>query len=193
MISFLDGTMAFSGERFVVLEVGGIGYKVFVGPGTLAQVLERGKRYRLWTHEHLREDARELYGFLHLAELELFETLLVVPGIGPRGALGVLGIAPIDTLKKAIAAGDTSYLTRVSGIGRKTAEKIVLELRERLAGKGVVVEAPELQAEADALEAMVALGYSQSEARSALARVPEGVQGAEKRIGEALKQLGKKT
>ena len=140
----------------------------------------------------MREDSQELYGFLHYAELELFEMLIGISGIGPKGALGVMAIAPADTLKKAIAAGDTSYLTRVSGIGKKTAEKIVLELKDKMAGKGVTVEAPELKDEADAIDALVALGYSQREARDALAAVPSKMVTLEKRVGEALKQLGTK-
>ena len=115
-----------------------------------------------------------------------------MPGIGPKGGLGVLAIAPLATLKKAIASGDTSYLTRVSGIGRKTAEKIVLELKEKLAKSGISQDAPELKEEADALEALVSLGYSQKEARDALAVVPQEVVGVERRVKEALKRLGGK-
>lgn len=192
MISVVEGRIEFRGEKFVVLNVGGVGYKVFVGPGTLEKLPQKGGDVKLWTHLYVREDALELYGFLTFAELEFFETLIHVPGIGPKGGLGILGIAPLDTLKKAIAAGDTSYLTRVSGIGRKTAEKIVLELKEKMAGCGITVEAPELKEEADALEALVSLGYSQKEAREALGKVPQEITSAEKRVKEALKRLGGK-
>lgn len=191
MIAYLEGAVEFKGEKFVVIKVSGIGYKVFVGPETLRKISERGSTTKLWTHQYVREDALELYGFSQYAELDLFETLIGISGIGPKGALGVLGVAPVDTLKKAIAAGDTSYLTRVSGIGRKTAEKIVLELKEKMAGRGVTVDAPELQSEADALDAMIALGYSQREAREALASVSAELP-VEKRVGEALKKLGKR-
>lgn len=190
MLSSVEGKIEFKGERFCVLNVGGVGYKVFTTQETLKKIPEKGSNVKLWTHLYVREDALELYGFLSFAELDLFETLIHVPGIGPKGALGVLAIAPVDTLKKAIAAGDTSYLTRVSGIGRKTAEKIVLELKEKMAGKGVLVEAPELKEEADALEALVSLGYSQREAREALQQIPEEVKSIEKRIQGALKKLG---
>ena len=192
MISFLEGTVLLAGEKFAVVAVGGIGYKVFAGADTLAKIPQKGGAVKLWTHDHVREDARELYGFLHYAELELFEMLIAISGIGPKGALGILGIAPVDTLKKAIAAGDTSYLTRVSGIGKKIAEKVVLELREKMAGRGIAVDAPELKAEADALDALVALGYSQREARDALAAVPAEMTRLEDRVGEALKRIGKR-
>ncbi|MFY9463358.1 MAG: Holliday junction branch migration protein RuvA, partial [Candidatus Sungiibacteriota bacterium] len=171
--------------------VSGVGYKVYAGEDTLAKMPEKGGTVKLWIHDHVREDARDLYGFAHYAELELFEMLIAISGIGPKGALGILGVAPVDTLKKAIAAGDTSYLTRVSGIGKKIAEKVVLELREKMAGRGTAVDAPELKAEADALDALISLGYSQREARDALAAVPQEITRVEDRIGEALKRIGK--
>lgn len=191
MIGFLEGTVFFTGEKFAIISVGGIGYKVFAGPDTLARLPAKDVTVRLWTHQHVREDELDLYGFLHYPELELFEMLIAISGIGPKGALGILGIAPVDTLKKAIAAGDTSYLTRVSGIGKKIAEKVVLELKDKMAGHGVMVDAPELKTEADSLDALVSLGYSQREAREALAAVPAEIQGVEKRVGEALKRIGK--
>lgn len=190
MIYFLEGTIELKGIKFAVVAVEGVGYKVFAGRETLRKMPEKGEPVKLWTHEYLREDSRELYGFLHFAELDLFETLIQVPGIGPRTALAVLEVAPIDSLRRAIASGDTSYLTKVSGIGRKTAEKIILELKEKLAGKGVSVEAPELREEVDALDALAALGYSSREARDALSAVPKEFASAEKRIKEALRRLG---
>lgn len=193
MISFLNGTIEMKGEKFVVVNVAGIGYKIFVGQETLHKIPEKGAIVKIWTHQYVREDALALYGFLHFAELELFETLIGISGIGPKGALGVLGVAPVDMLKKAIASGDTSYLTRVSGIGRKTAGKIILELRDKMAGRGISeMEAPELKEEADALDALVQLGYSEREAREALQQVPRDIEGAEKRVKAALKKLGGK-
>lgn len=190
MISYLDGKIEFKGEKFVVVNIGGVGYRVFASLETLKKIPEKGGDVKFWIHTHLREDALELYGFLNFAELDLFETIIQTPGIGPRKALGVLGVAPIDTLRRAIAAGDASYLIRVSGIGRKTAEKIVVELREKMAGKGIIVDAPELKEEADALEALMSLGYTQKEAREALAAVSGDTKSPEKRIKEALKKLG---
>lgn len=198
MISFLEGNVAFKGGRFCIMVINGIGYKVFATAETLKKIPEKSGgvnhstslTVRLWTHQYVREDTVELYGFLQYPELELFETLIGISGIGPKGALGVLAIAPVDTLKKAIASGDTSYLTRVSGIGRKTAEKIVLELKEKMAGRGVMVSAPELKEEADAIEALVSLGYSPRDAREALAKVPQEITGVEKRVKEALKKVG---
>ncbi len=190
MISLLEGKLEFRGLKFAVINVNGIGYKIFAGAETLNKLPEKSSVVKIWTHQHVRENALELYGFITFPELDLFETLINVSGIGPKGALGILGTAPLDTLKKAIAAGDTSYLTRVSGIGRKTAEKIVLELKDKMAGSSDV-SAPELKEEADALDALISLGYTRKEARDALVDSPKEVSSAEARIKMALKKMGK--
>ena len=190
MIASLEGTIELKTEKFAVVNVGGIGYRVFLGTDTLQKIAEKGGNVKIWIHHHVREDSQELYGFRHYAELELFEMLIGISGIGPKGALGIMAIAPVDTLKKAIAAGDTSYLTRVSGIGKKTAEKVVLELKDKMAGRGMTVEAPELKDEADAIDALIALGYSQREARDALTGITSESMSVEKRVSAALKHLG---
>ena len=193
MIGSIRGKIILRTEKFLIVETGGVGYKINVSPDTLSKAKKAGDEIFIFIHTHVREDTLDLYGFLDWEELEFFEMLINVSGIGPKGALGVLGIAPVDTLKKAIASGDTSYLTRVSGIGRNTAEKIVLELKEKMAGKGIsTMEAPELKEEADALDALIQLGYSQREAREALQKVPKEITGTEKRLKEVLKMLGKK-
>lgn len=192
MIGFLEGKIEFKGEKFAVINVGGVGYNVFFSSENLKKVPEKGEDVKIWTHEYVREDKIELYGFLTRAELEFFELLIGISGIGPRGALGVMSLAPVDTLKRAIGAGDTSYLTRVSGIGRKTAEKIVLELKDKMSGRGASIDAPELKDDADALDALISLGYSREEARRALLATPHGAEGIEKRVTAALKILGRK-
>src|SRR3989344_777756 len=105
----------------------------------------------LWIHTHVREDLFDLYGFLDRQELEFFEMLINISGIGPKGALLILGVASIETLKKAISTGDTNYLTKISGIGKKTAEKIVIELRDKV---GEEKSGGALQGEIAALEAL---------------------------------------
>jgi Holliday junction DNA helicase RuvA len=133
MIGQLVGTIAYRAERHIILEVGGVGYKVFVSSETqLALGAITPEPVRLWTYLAVREGALDLYGFLEKSELDFFELLLSVSGIGPKSALAILSLAPPATLEKAIVAGDSSYLTKVSGIGRKSAEKIIVELRERL-------------------------------------------------------------
>jgi len=188
MLGYLEGKITFRGERYLIIDVAGVGYKVFINAETLKKSSKSPEKARIWTHLYQREDAIELYGFLFQPELELFETLIGVSGVGPRTALGILNVAPIDTLKRAIASGELSYLTKVSGIGRKTAEKIMVELREKF-GKAMAA-GPELKEEQDALEALESLGYSIREAREALHQVPETIHGTSQRVKEALKLLG---
>ena len=190
MIGYLEGKVTFRGERYIIMDVGGVGYRVFVNAETLRKTAGAEGKTKIWTHLHQREEGPELYGFSRPEELELFETLIGVSGVGPKTALGILNVAPLDMLRRAIAAGDISYLTKVSGIGRKTAERILVELREKFGKAEIAGE--ELSEEKDAIEALEALGYNPREAREALQKIPAETEGASKRIKEALKLLGKK-
>lgn len=187
MISFLCGTVAEKGARHAIIDVHDVGYRVFVTDDTLRR-MKKDETVRLWTHHAVREDTEELFGFLDRTELKYFELLLAVPGIGPKTALGILNVAPVETLHRSITSGETAYLTKISGIGKKTAEKIVLELKEKL-GKGE--EGATLKEEVDALEALKSLGYSHGEAREALRNVPKEYTGTSDRVKHALKLLGK--
>ena len=192
MIAHLSGTLLFASDRFVVVEVGGVGYKVRVALDTLRTLRENTKKeVSLWIHTSVREDALDLYGFDHQAELEFFEMLISVSGIGPKSALGILNIAPVDHLKEAIAMGDATALTKVSGIGSKSAQKIILELRDKLGGSINEKGGTMLGEERDAIEGLVALGYTEREAREALKEVSVETKGTSSRIKEALKRLGK--
>ena len=188
MIASIKGKIILKTEKFLIVEANGIGYKISVSPDTLSKTKKLGEEISLWIHTHVREDALDLYGFSDRKEQEFFEMLINVSGIGPKSALAILGIATIETLRKAIATNDTSYLTKISGIGRKTAEKIVIELRDKL---GEEKSDGSLQGELDALEALKSLGYSQNEARDALKKVKPDTDTNQK-IREALKILGGK-
>jgi len=188
MIGSIRGKIIFKTEKFLIVETSGIGYKISVSPETLSKAKKSGEEIFLWIHTHVREDALDLYGFLSQEELEFFEMLINVSGIGPKGALSILGITSIEILRKAISIGDTSYLTKISGIGRKTAEKIVIELRDKV---GKELEGSSLQVELDALEALKSLGYSAIEARDALKKVSADAN-TNTKIREALKILGGK-
>lgn len=187
MIAFLEGTIKIRSVKFIVLNVNGVGYKVFVSPDTLRK---NAANISLWTHLQVREDSMELYGFESYQELEFFEMLIQVSGVGPKSALGILSMAPLDTLKKSIASGEISYLTKASGIGKKTAEKLVIELRDKV---GTLDENMKniFREEQDVVDALKSLGYSLSEATNAIKQVPPETQGANNRIKEALKALGK--
>ena len=188
MIGYLEGNIVFRGEKHIVLNVQGVGYTIFLSAPTQKQIPGEGM-VKLWTHLAVKENALELYGFLYPAEREFFESLISISGIGPKSALGVMSLAPVDTLKRAIASGDTSYLTKVSGIGRKTAEKIVLELKDKMGfGKVSYIEGGAMQDDADVMEALIALGYSQKESREMVQNIPAAVQGRDQRLKEALKR-----
>ncbi len=192
MISRITGTVIDKSEKFAVVDVNGVGYKLYCSMDTLAGI-ELDTLASLHTYLVVREDALDLYGFGSADDQGFFELLISVSGIGPKSALGILNVTSVDSLRQAIGSGDTGYLTKVSGIGRKTAEKIVLELRDKLRANVNMKEAsPTLRAESDAVEALKALGYSQNEARDALKEVPAEITGTNNRIREALKILGQK-
>ncbi|MEK7568886.1 MAG: Holliday junction branch migration protein RuvA [Patescibacteria group bacterium] len=193
MIAHLSGTLLFASDRFIVIDVAGVGYKVRVTLDTLRMLRGKtAKEVSLWIHTIVREDTLDLYGFEHQAELDFFEMLISVSGIGPKSALGILNVAPVDHLKEAITAGDASALTKVSGIGSKSAQKIILELRDKLGGDINETGGTVLGEERDAIEGLVALGYAERQAREALKNVPAETKGTSARIKDALKQLGKK-
>jgi Holliday junction DNA helicase RuvA len=191
MIGSIKGKIIFKTDKFLIVETGGVGYKINISPDVFFKTKKTNEEISLWIHTHVREDALDLYGFLNREELEFFEMLINISGIGPRSALAILGIASIKTLHKAIATSDTSYLTKISGIGKKTAERIVIELRDKI---GEEKSGSSLQGELDALEALKSLGYSQNEAREALKKVSEKNSvdiNTNIKIREALKILGK--
>ncbi len=185
MIGSLKGKITLKTGKFVILDVNMVGYKINLSPDTLSKIKTGPDLVSFWTHTHVREDSLELYGFKEREELVFFELLLNVSGIGPKGALNILSIAPLENLKKAVASGDVAYLTKISGIGKKTAEKIVLELRDKLE---TFKSEGDLQGELDALEALKSLGYSQNEAREALKKIPADMN-TNNKLKEALKIL----
>lgn len=188
MIGRIEGMVSVKRSGAVILSAGGVGYKIAATREALAG-LKAGEKAALWTHLAVREDSLDLYGFRAEDELHLFELLLTVSGVGPKSALAILDLAPVETLRSAIAGGNAQYLTKVSGVGRKTAEKIVLELREKV-GAGIAGAA--LQGDEDALDAMRSLGYTLHEARDALRKVPHEVTEGSERLRAALKILGAK-
>jgi len=186
MIGHIKGTVLETNTEYALIDVGHIGYIVFATPDTL-HTIGKTKTVALWTHLAVRENALDLYGFIEKDELEVFELLLSVSGIGPKSALGILSITTVETLRKAVAEENSTYLTKVSGIGKKTAQKIVIELKDKLGAGG---ESDSLKGDEDALEALVAMGYSLSEVRKALRSLPQTLEGSNERLREALKLLG---
>lgn len=188
MIGHLEGTIAAVRPGYVILSCGGVGYQVAATKETIAR-LSTGSKAGLWTYLAVRETALDLYGFSSEEDQRFFELLLTVSGIGPKSALAILDIASVETLRSAITRGKAEYLTNVSGIGKKTAEKIIVELRDKV-GLGIEGDAGAMQGDEEALEAMRALGYTPAEARDALRLVPDTFQTGSDRLREALKILG---
>ncbi len=191
MIGYLRGKIKYKDEKCLIIDVAGVGYQVFISGQTLEKIGEE-EEIELYTYLYIRENSEELYGFLNLEEKEFFEQLLSISGVGPKGALGVLAIATIDTIKKAIIHGDPAVLIKVSGIGKKTAERVVIELKNKIDIASIdetKVASSEI-GDSSAIDALVGLGYSASEARDALKDVDKEIQDVEQRIKEALKILG---
>jgi Holliday junction DNA helicase RuvA len=184
VISRLRGTaVARTGER-LVLDVGGVGYALSVTP-TALRLAERGGEVTLETYLHVREDALQLYGFGEPAERELFEHLLAVSGVGPKVALAIVSGSPPADLRRAIVLEDTARFEAIPGIGKKTAQRVVLELKEKL---GTVEDPVPLAGKPHAVarDALVELGWSVTEAEEALATTDPGLS-PEERVREALR------
>ena len=183
MIAVLRGRVIARRHEGVVLDVGGVGYLLAATQRALAKA-QTGEEVTLDTYLHVREDALQLYGFAEAAERELFELLLSVSGVGPKVAVAMLsGSTPTDS-RRAIALGDESRFVAIPGIGRKTAQRIVLELKEKLGPVDVSGEAP--AEELVARDALVELGYSVQEAERALAGTDPGLP-PEERVRQALR------
>lgn len=193
MISRIEGKVVFKTQKFIVLDTAGVGYKVFVSMETLSHIPATGEKVILWIHTHVREDDISLYGFLDYAELEFFEQLIQISGIGPKSALAILAMAPLDVLKKAIGQGEISYLTKVSGIGKKLAEKIIMELKDKLSVPGGPDKDGTFAEGEDAVEALKSLGYSLKESRDAVMAISHDIKGTGNIVKEALKNMNQKS
>ncbi|MYN14558.1 Holliday junction branch migration protein RuvA [Pusillimonas sp. TS35] len=191
MIGRITGTLLEKTPPVVCIDVGGVGYEIDVPMSTLYDLPETGGRVTLYTHLAVREDAHTLYGFLSNKERSAFRALIKVTGIGARTALAVLSGMSVDELAVAITEQETGRLTRVPGIGKKTAERLLLELRGKLGADLPSTPGTSVgSGRDDILNALLALGYSASESQAALKKVPEGT-GVSDGIRLALKSLSR--
>src|SRR3989339_766032 len=170
MIAKLTGKIEYLKSNYAVVDVNNIGYKVFLSAYTFGKVAGMPE-VSLFIHTYVREDTLALYGFFTSEELEMFELLISISGIGPKAGMGILSIATPKTIKTAILNEDPSILTKVSGIGKKTAERVILELQNKVADISVG-DKEEATVDVDAIEALIMMGYTNSEARDALKAVP---------------------
>jgi len=192
VISYLKGKIKNKGNGFAIIEINNIGYKVFVASLLYAD-LTIGQEFEFYIHQQVREDALNLYGFRRMEELELFELLIDISGIGPKSALAIMSIATVSDIKESIVRGDPALLTKVSGIGKKTADRVVLELREKISKLSLTDDKLNRGnlGSSDEIDALMALGYSLSQARDALNGVDAKTKDSGERIRQALKKMGK--
>ena len=190
MIATLHGKLQSRTDDALIVNVGGVGFRVRAPSGTIASLGAAGSDVLLFTHLHVREDDLSLYGFATEDELRLFEMLLTVSGIGPKVAMGVLSSAPADTLRVAIGQGNLDALTALPGIGKKTAQRLVLELKGKVdvSGLGEIGELSPM--DEDVMNALINLGYSAAEATRAARSIPSNVKTVEDRVRIALQYLG---
>jgi len=173
MIASLKGALESLGGDWAIINVGGIGFQVYMPTSTLSKLGAIGEEVKLYTHLYLREDNASLFGFNSAEELGLFQTLIGVSGLGPRLALAMLSAMDAEKLTMAIATGSADLLTAIPGIGKKMASRLILELKEKIGAGWITTPAAGLaQENADVLTALVSLGYSVAEANRAVATLP---------------------
>jgi len=193
MISYLTGKVIVKTDRSIIVDVQGVGYEIFTVP-LLLEKTKQGQEISVYTHLYVREDIMELFGFSTLEELNFFKDMIGVSGIGPKSALAVLMLASVADLKKAIVDEDASLLTKVSGIGKKTAERLILELKNKITDLDVTGASSQATGSTDSqtIDALVNLGYSVREAREAIRRVDSSITNVNDKLKATLKLLGKK-
>jgi len=192
MIATLSGMVAEKISDVVVLDVQGVGYGLLVTTEDYSR-LTQGERAKVYVYEHIREQAHDLFGFVTLDTKQLFELLLGVNGVGPKMALSVLSIGTASDVRAAIASGDLKMIQRANGVGKRVAERIVVDLKDKVGLEGVdlattgLLQSDRVLTQDEAVEALVMLGYSAQDAAAALADVPADLP-TEDRIKQALKQ-----
>jgi len=193
MISSLEGKVSLKTEKYAIIESNSIGYKVFCSEKTLSKIPQIGSSVKLFTYLSVKETSWDLFGFLNFEELELFELLISIPGIGPKTALNILGATSVQDLEEAIVLGDETVLGKVSGLGKKMAGKIILELKTKVKKLSRdKAEVSKVAGDIEVIDALVSLGYRIAEAREALHQLPETIKGVENKVKECLKRLGRK-
>ena len=198
MIGFVKGILSEKGNGYIIVDVGGIGYEIFVPANSGAYLCSEGEQVKVYTSMMVRDDDVSLYGFSRKGELDAFKKLITVNGVGAKAGLSILSAFTLEQLQETIAFEDSKALTKANGIGKKTAERIVLELKDKfnapeVSGNDFAGEiSPGVSSQngkTAAIEALIALGYTRGEAASALAHVKDTELSAEDYIKAALKNL----
>lgn len=197
MIYNVKGTLTYADPNFAVVECGGVGFKCFVSMTTLRQLPSVGKEVNLFTYMAVREDAIDLFGFFELGEMEAFKLLITVSGVGPKAAMAILSVLPPDRLSIAVSSGDVRSIQQANGVGKKTAERVVLELKDKMAGIGgstASAAVSSIQSVAsssnasEAVEVLVSLGFERSDAAMVIGAMDKSLS-VDDMIREGLKKL----
>jgi Holliday junction DNA helicase RuvA len=186
MISYLDGKIILKRDKFIILEVNGVGYKVFLSRQSLLRLPEIGSSIKVFTYQNIKEEALDLYGFLSYEGLEFFETLMDIRGVGPKSALDISDLGSLDKIKERILKQDEKIFEGIPGIGSKKAMTIILELTGKIKMLGNKKDSAD-----EAESALMQLGFSKQQAKEALTHIPNNIKNSEERIKLALKSLGR--
>lgn len=191
MIYTLSGKLISQKENYIIIDVSGIGYKVFISPKTHQELPILGRAVKLFSYLNVKEDALDLYGFVRESDLIFFEKLITVNGVGPKSALAVMSVAPVDQLMAAINEGKPELLTRASGVGRKIAERLILELKGKLPMIQSAETVEQMQSDIELEDVLVGLGYNKNIVKGVVKKTDPKLFGLESRLKNALKLLKK--
>lgn len=198
MFSYISGKVAEKGANYVVVDVNGVGFKIFTSTNTLQDTsVIQGEIATLYTYMYIKEGIMDLYGFSEREELRLFELLISVSGVGAKGAVAVLSVASPSKLALSIVSGDVDTIKKASGIGTKTAQRISLELKDKIKNENItesggvteVISVSDSSARGEAVNALMVLGYSKAEAEKAVSKTDAAISDVEQIIKQALKNL----
>jgi len=188
MIAKLTGKIEYSNDKWIIVDVSGVGYKVFLTAFTLGRLTGKSEG-SFFIYTYVREDILALYGFINIEEKEMFELLISISGIGPKAALGILSIADPISIRTAILNNDATILTKVSGVGKKTAERVILELQNKVADMPLE-DRKDALVDSETIEALMSMGYTAFQARESLKLIPKDIESIEEKIKFALKEIG---
>jgi Holliday junction DNA helicase RuvA len=190
MISYLNGKIILKKENFLILEVSGVGYQIFLSKRSLDKIAQIGQNLKLFCYLDIGERSLKLYGFLTYEELELFKLLRNIPGVGPKGALEISSIGPPEKIKKEIEKGNEKIFEGIPGIGKKKARKIILELSGKLKTITPSTKKEKIP-EDEVFSALLNLGFKKEEIKKALSQLPKEIKDPQEKIKQALKILGR--
>jgi holliday junction DNA helicase RuvA len=186
MIYFIEGQVKQKGDNYLVISSGNLGYQVFVNDFLLNKV-RLNEQIKIFTHLYVHEEIVQLYGFETEEELSFFKKLNTIPNIGPKSANNILSAIKLSDLKRAIINEDMDALNKVSGIGKKTAERIIIELKDKI--KDTISPSGSSKNDSDIIDGLISLGYTLKDSREAIKKIPENIKGVNDRLKQALKIL----